>query len=126
VLSIGNRSSRCSPADRWSSRAARRSRGLRRETDVTGAGENILGDETVPVASIPSQVDIDGDGFMDIVDPGKGAWVLNFQKPWCVWLGHAGSTFEEKPRLWSVPHVMAAVGLCSRSREPALRKVNAG
>lgn len=58
---------------------------------------------SIPSMSIPNLTDIDGDGFLDLVDPGKSAKVLQFGKSWCVFLGRGGSTFGSVPYRWSVP-----------------------
>lgn len=65
---------------------------------------------SLPTFSIPTLFDIDGDGFLDLIDPGKDAKVLRFDTSWCVFFGHGGATFRATPHRWDVPKDSVLVG----------------
>ena len=68
------------------------------------AGDTDLDESVLPALSIPSLTDLDGDGFLDLVDPGKNVHALGFDGSWCVWFGHGGTDFTG-PVQWTVPEL---------------------
>lgn len=61
----------------------------------------------IPPLGIPTLTDIDGDGFLDLVDAGKGTRVLRIDGSWCVYFGRGGADFVNTPYRWPVPTVNA-------------------
>jgi RHS repeat-associated protein len=57
-----------------------------------------------PDVGVPSLTDLDGDGFLDLVDVGKSTGALRFDGEWCVWFGSGGTSFSRAYR-WRVPKI---------------------
>jgi RHS repeat-associated protein len=74
------------------------------------AGDNTLDKLVYSPLSIPTLTDIDGDGFLDLVDAGKGQPLLKFGEPWCIFAGSGGSTFPDRPFDWAVPNISVKSG----------------
>jgi YD repeat-containing protein len=72
------------------------------------ANDDLLDKGVFPSVSIPSLIDLDGDGFLDLVDVGKSAKALNFDGDWCVWFGTGTPSFRG-PYRWKVPRIILAV-----------------
>jgi RHS repeat-associated protein len=73
------------------------------------AADNRLSQSHVPDVSISPLTDLDGDGFLDLVDVGKAAGGLRFDGEWCVWFGAGGRDFSEAYR-WRVPELRLSLG----------------
>jgi RHS repeat-associated protein len=73
------------------------------------AADNLLSKTHVPDVSISPLTDLDGDGFLDIVDLGKSTGGLRFDGEWCVWFGTGGREFSEAYR-WPVPELRLSLG----------------
>jgi RHS repeat-associated protein len=71
------------------------------------ANDDQLDKNVVPSVSIPSLIDLDGDGFLDLVGAIKSAQVLRFDGDWCVYFGTGGPTFRSGR--WTVPRITLAV-----------------
>jgi RHS repeat-associated protein len=70
------------------------------------ARDNALNADVLPDVSIPSLTDIDGDGFLDLVDMGKSVHALGLDGTWCVWLGRGHTEFTSA--VWRGPQLSLA------------------
>lgn len=69
------------------------------------ASDEQIDESKLPQSSIPTLIDIDGDGFQDFVDIGEHANLLGSQGQWNVYFGNGALGFEETPHSWTVPSV---------------------
>ncbi|MEM7133158.1 MAG: RHS repeat-associated core domain-containing protein [Chloroflexota bacterium] len=92
-----------------------------------GNPEVELGKQTTVASLPPNLVDLDGDGFLDLVELGQ-TWtrpvtsdcggvvpVPDYRRPrWCVYFGRGGLTFS-KAHVWYVPWQEGAIGSYSQT-----------